>query len=322
MGTTARVFTTMAAVALVGVSFVSAAGLHDYAGTYVNPDKNTRGITKVKVDCTRRGAQVQVWGKAHPHDSDFGKVNAVPFGGSVGARLGRDTQALFAEYNHGFGRRRLVLKKSGPRLIVEEYMQFTDSSRRTNYATIYGLNKFKIDPNLIRAITPKPVHTGRIIPGVIANIGPKEDKIGFNWRTTVIKKVGNRFKMADGNHWIMDFGTNRKEAYQALGVIRFYKMNSICFVGRPNPSMTYFLTNDRAPTGRMPGEDTISFNPKRIEAKYVQGRWKIVEGSHWIMDFDQNGKECRQALAIIKKHGFTRQGFVGRPGPSMTYFVR
>jgi phosphohistidine phosphatase SixA len=66
-------------------------------------------------------------------------------------------------------------------------------------------------------------------------------------------------------------------------------------------------------------EDCVSFNPDKIQIKYIKGRWKIVEGSHWIMDFGFKSKEAAQALRIIKKYGYNQICYVGRPKPSMTY---
>jgi hypothetical protein len=86
--------------------------------------------------------------------------------------------------------------------------------------------------------------------------------------------------------------------------------------------MTYFLSNGNAPSGSMPHEDCISFNINRIEVKKFGNRWKIVEGSHYIMDFGSNEAEARQAYKIIKKYGFKNTCYVGRPGPSMTYMRR
>lgn len=67
-------------------------------------------------------------------------------------------------------------------------------------------------------------------------------------------------------------------------------------------------------------EDCVSFNPDKIQVKYIKGRWKIVEGSHWIMDFGLKSKEAAQALQIIKKYRYDQICYVGRPKPSMTYF--
>lgn len=68
-------------------------------------------------------------------------------------------------------------------------------------------------------------------------------------------------------------------------------------------------------------EDCLSFNPENIAVKNIQRRWKLVEGSHWILDFAQQKTEAEQSLQVIKKYGFDGICFVGRPNPSMTYFV-
>ncbi|NTV98325.1 MAG: hypothetical protein HGA70_04095, partial [Chlorobiaceae bacterium] len=47
--------------------------------------------------------------------------------------------------------------------------------------------------------------------------------------------------------------------------------------------------------------------------------WKIVDGSHWVFDFGGKEAEARAAFAIIKKYGFTRSCYVGRPNPSFQY---
>jgi len=118
----------------------------------------------------------------------------------------------------------------------------------------------------------------------------------------------------------MDFDNNEAEARKALEIIKHYGMNSQCFVGRPDPSMEYYLVNGQTPTGYFSGEDCISFNQATIEVKQVNNRWKIVDGYHSILDFETKEDEARTAFNIIKKYEFNRICFVGRPDPSMTYF--
>lgn len=68
-------------------------------------------------------------------------------------------------------------------------------------------------------------------------------------------------------------------------------------------------------------EDCVGFNTNRIEVKQIQNRWKIVEGDHWILDFDRQENEARQSINIIRKYSFDHICFVGRPNASMTYFT-
>lgn len=150
----------------------------------------------------------------------------------------------------------------------------------------------------------------------------REDCIGFDYRRAEVKEIDGRWKIVVGSMWLLDFDRSEAEARQALRIIQHYRMNRQCFVGRPDPSMEYYLVDGAAPAGSMTGEDCIGFDPTKIEVKKVAGSWKIVEGSHWILDFGSNEHEARLAFQIIQKYGFSRICFVGRPNASMTYFCR
>ena len=148
-----------------------------------------------------------------------------------------------------------------------------------------------------------------------------EDIVTFNWATTEVRKIGDNWKVVDGDHWILDFKTNEAQARRALAAIKFYHLNAHGFVGRPNAPMEYYLTDGKAPDGPMAGEDSIGFNPNNLSVKQVGGRWKVVEGAdHWMLDFNTNEAQARQALSLIKKYGFTYTCYVGRPNPPMMYF--
>jgi len=67
-----------------------------------------------------------------------------------------------------------------------------------------------------------------------------EDAIPFNPNTIAIKQIGQRWKIADGNNWLLDFGPAHGNAKAAFHFIKKYGFTFICFAGRPNPPMTYF----------------------------------------------------------------------------------
>jgi predicted phage baseplate assembly protein len=150
----------------------------------------------------------------------------------------------------------------------------------------------------------------------------EEGCISFDYRRAEVKRIDDRWKIVEDDHWILDFGDSEIEAREALRIIQHYRMNKQCFVGRPDPSMEYYLVNGQAPVGALEGEDCVGFNPDNIEVKQIGGQWKIVEDNHWIMNFDDKENEARQAFQIIQKYGFEYICFVGRPHPSMTYFRR
>lgn len=147
----------------------------------------------------------------------------------------------------------------------------------------------------------------------------REDCVSFNPATTEVKQIGGRWKIVDGTHYLFDFGDKKDEAERSLSIIKHYRINQSCFVGRPHPSFSYLLSSGGAPVGAFAGEDCVSFNPETIEVKNVGGRWKIVDGTHWLFDFGTKESEAKQTFAIIKKYGFNKSCFVGRPHPSFSY---
>jgi uncharacterized protein YkwD/glutaredoxin len=66
-----------------------------------------------------------------------------------------------------------------------------------------------------------------------------EDCTTFNPARLEIKSAGSRWKIAEGDHWLLDFGNSRIEAERALEVIRAYGFTHLCYVGRPDPSFIY-----------------------------------------------------------------------------------
>lgn len=146
-----------------------------------------------------------------------------------------------------------------------------------------------------------------------------EDCIGFNPHNLEVQPFGaGGARLLDGSHALMAF-SSPGEASDALDVIRHYGFNRSCFVGRPGPSMHYFLVDGQAPAGSMSGEDCLRMDPDGVEAANVRGSWKLVEGTRWLMDFADAEDEARQAEWIVRHHGFTHSCYVARPDPALTY---
>jgi hypothetical protein len=145
-----------------------------------------------------------------------------------------------------------------------------------------------------------------------------EDCVSLNPETTKAASVRDSWKLVDGNHWILDFGNKRQDAEKAEAIVKYYKLSRYCFARRPKPSFVYWLVGDQSAVGSMPGEDCVSFNPDTVGASFVNGAWKVVDGSHWMFELP-NQRDAQRAVQAIKRYGFRRSCFVGRPGPSMSY---
>ena len=130
--------------------------------------------------------------------------------------------------------------------------------------------------------------------------------------------VDGRWRIVQGDVWLLDFGDSEEEAEMALSIIQYYGFNNMCFVGRPDASMIYWLIDGRSPQGSFSGEDCIPF--MNVTVAFVDGSWKIVQGDIWLLDFGDSEEEARIALSIIQKYGFSYQCFVGRANASMEYY--
>ena len=151
---------------------------------------------------------------------------------------------------------------------------------------------------------------------------PQADCIPFDWRDVRVSNVNGSWRLTEGNRAMLNFGGNQAEANRSRSIIRHYRMNKRCYVGRPDPSMRYWLVNGQAPSGGFQSEDCVRFNLAQTEVRQVRGRWKIVDGNHGILDFGANRDEAEESLAIMNAYGFSYSCFVGRPNPPFSYFRR
>jgi len=69
------------------------------------------------------------------------------------------------------------------------------------------------------------------------------------------------------------------------------------------------------------GEDCVGMDYRNIQVKMINGRWKIVEGSRYHIDFGGKLLSAIKAYNIIRHYKFTSHCFVGRPKASMEYFL-
>jgi hypothetical protein len=168
----------------------------------------------------------------------------------------------------------------------------------------------------------------RIAGNAVSIIDPPfipADCIPFNRANVAVAQIGGRWKVVEGgSHWMLDTGSSQWEAQRALEIINHYKLASMCFVGRPrcgsiNPMMYWLNDAGRAPSGDLPGEDCLPFDRDHLAVVEIGGRWKVVEGTHWLLDFGPGEGNARAALHFIRKHKFDQICYVGRPDPSMTY---
>lgn len=293
----------------------ASAHINDFVGNWVNNDSDTSGITRVVV--TRAGSHltVRVFGQCHPVDCDWGTDNADIYTAAVGDNVVQGAKMVVARFNAGFAKKMVILRQAqGDDLRFEALTNFTDSSGRSDYAMTGRLHR----QGIVIPI-PLPGPGGGGIGGGGGAL--TEDCISFNNNNVALQNIGGRWKIVDGSMWILDFGANHDQGQRALDIIQHYRFNRQCFVGRPNPSMTYWKRGDSVPSGSMGGDDCTNNNPDTTHAAHVGGEWKVADGGHWMLSFGTREAEARKAEQVIHRYNLNRQCFVGRPNASMTYWL-
>lgn len=106
----------------------------DYLGGWANVDRNTRGLTWISVRKDGDGLIVQVWGKCHPTDCDWGVAKARPFGRSVATSGDAAVNSVAAKFTPGFAETRLKLSlTANDKLTAVVDTHFIDGSGRADY---------------------------------------------------------------------------------------------------------------------------------------------------------------------------------------------
>jgi hypothetical protein len=108
----------------------------DYVGEWTNADPNTGGITRILVRKDSEKLVVQVFGRCHPTDCDWGTVEAKPFGANVQSSADAPINSVVATFLPGFAEKRLSLRLTTRDTLTSVVdTRFTDRSGRADYET-------------------------------------------------------------------------------------------------------------------------------------------------------------------------------------------
>jgi hypothetical protein len=102
---------------------------------------------------------------------------------------------------------------------------------------------------------------------------------------------------------------NRDDAVRSLRVIRHYGINELCTTA--NSKLSYVLVSGKAPKGRAPGENYVTFDSYQLKVERVANDWKLVNGKSPVFSFGSDESAARQALQAIRHYGFNAKGSIG-----------
>ena len=148
-----------------------------------------------------------------------------------------------------------------------------------------------------------------------------EDCVGFDPEGVEVQEFGDRYRLVEGSHAIKVFD-ERSEAERAVAVLRRYRAEQRCFVGRPGPSLAYLLTRGRSPIGSLEGELCTAVDADGTTIDRVGERWQLASGET-VLDRFPDRQEAETAAEILRTHRFRYHCTIGGPNePSFEYFRR
>ncbi len=319
-----------AAAALYVAPAAFADGYDDFTGNWRN-DSPDGGLTRVQINMGGGGLRVRGFGECHPSDCDWGQVNAVAYSDNVGANPSSDATEVVATFNSGFSTTMLVLRRAGgDKLSFGMYTRFNDS--RAPYVKHGVLRQGGGGGGGWPPGGGGGGGGGGWPPGGGGGGGGggwppgggggggggglsfSEDCISFDWHDVHAQFAGGAWKVVQGSMWMLDYGSDHSNAERAADIIRNYRFNKQCYVGRPNPSMSYWKRGNDVPSGDYPGDDCTENNPSTTHAQFVGGEWKLVDGSHWLLSFGSNASEAHKAEELVHNYHLNRQCWVVRSG--------
>jgi hypothetical protein len=130
-----------------------------------------------------------------------------------------------------------------------------------------------------------------------------------------------RWQLMTGTDVLKDFGRREAEARQAQRLILELGLTQYGTVGAPSPVMEYWLASGQAPHGTAAGLRVLPVDPATLRVEAMQSQWCLRDGQRVLFNFGLRAEEAHQALAIIRKYGFTEVGVVGQAVPSMMVFL-
>jgi hypothetical protein len=156
-----------------------------------------------------------------------------------------------------------------------------------------------------------------LMPGLDALV----ERVPFDPRQVQARKVGQDWQVGVGQYVFAHFGPDQVGAEKAIEVLQFFHCNEQCLVGGPQPVFTYFLTDGRAPHGRMLGLESIGFRTDALQVKQAGATWTITDGNRVLFTFDKE-TSANQVLEAMQKHKFDHLGRIGRGETAIPFLMR
>lgn len=223
---------------LLPLSFVATAiGAGPLAGSWINGNSGTGGVTRLVVRSDNQHLFVRAWGGCHPRDCDWGEVQCAPHG--AGCK---------ATWDHGFATTAMQLRPlEDGRLQVKYKAGFHDHSGRHDF----GSEEFfvrgepsQVTRNPIRNLTPEQA-TKRILQCVLPSYPDSQLRPAVVGTVEIGLVISTSGDVIDGTRFLGGSTVFRDSAMQA---VRQWKFEPDLADGHPTLGQVRTLLRYKADT--------------------------------------------------------------------------
>lgn len=128
-----RMLCTFMLLILTSTTFqapASVAAAFSFDGEWVNVNNQTHGVTRLVINEEVASSKIEAWGRCHPNDCYWGKVDLKLVGRSVTDHL---FEYALAVWEHSHATQYMLLTRKEQTMTVETITIFKDGSSRSNY---------------------------------------------------------------------------------------------------------------------------------------------------------------------------------------------
>jgi hypothetical protein len=150
-----------------------------------------------------------------------------------------------------------------------------------------------------------------------------------------VKFTNNNWQVWAGPHVFANFGTDWKSAEKTAGTLQAMQtgetgkstigdvqLTGWATLGDTRPVIGYMTMRGEAIRSFKGVSNTaLPIDLATVRTEAIRGVWVVRDASNILLNFGQDEREAEQAVAVAKRYGFNRIGFVGSTDtPSLRYF--
>jgi hypothetical protein len=150
-----------------------------------------------------------------------------------------------------------------------------------------------------------------------------------------VKFTNNNWQVWAGPHVFANFGSDWKSAEKTAGTLQAMQTGDTgkstvgdlqqtgwATIGETRPVIGYMTMRGEAIRSfRGVSNTAIPLDLATLRTEAIRGAWVVRDANNILLNFGQDEREAEQAIAVAKRYGFNRIGFVGATdSPSLRYF--